>query len=353
MGIYRSISLVYATSDELAHRLVLTLRDPVARGRVVSAVAAGPVELADLHLDAAFTADTRSADEKVTAAKGLPTGTTVLQVRLADPGMRPVLRGGTVPLVAATPTDDTATNLVGYDPTGRAASIDAGRVPDRPLLLVEVDTEKAVPLGIDIVQQRLAARGVRRTATAAPADATGGYWATKVDAVRLSDDEEPWFKGAAEIYSIVGGTAPDGTAKVDIVQMPYLDDDGVTYYPNQLLVGFNDYKYNLADVVMMEDDGDTNYRQLAQAIASALLTVLDIGVYAPLVSAILAAIPTSWYTDDPEASRDRRAARRAGRTDRHADRAGRATTARRERRQVACHDLTVRTTRPPRILVWY
>jgi hypothetical protein len=121
-----------------------------------------------------------------------------------------------------------------------------------------------------------------------------------VNAVRLADDEEPWIKGAAEIYSIVGGFGLDGKARIDIVQMPYLDDDGTTYHPNQLLVHFSAYKYDLADVVMMEDDGDTNYQQLAQAIATVLLTVLDAGVYLPLVDPILSAIPTSWWTDDPD-----------------------------------------------------
>jgi len=31
-----------------------------------------------------------------------------------------------------------------------------------------------------------------------------------------------------------------GSSKVDIVQMPYLNNDGTTYYPNQLLVHFSD-----------------------------------------------------------------------------------------------------------------
>jgi hypothetical protein len=50
----------------------------------------------------------------------------------------------------------------------------------------------------------------------------------------------------------------------------------------------------------MEDDGDTNYLALAQAIATALLYIVDGGVYTPLVNAILAALPGSWWTDDPD-----------------------------------------------------
>ena len=82
--------------------------------------------------------------------------------------------------------------------------------------------------------------------------------------------------------------------------MPYPDDDHTTYYPNQILVNWSNYKYNEADVVMMEDDGDTNYATLAKALADALLTITDQGTYIPLVDAILAALPTSWYTNDAD-----------------------------------------------------
>jgi hypothetical protein len=165
--------------------------------------------------------------------------------------------------------------------------------------VVEVDTARALPLGLRVVEQTLAARHIGSAASGATLTATG-YWATKVNAVRLSDDEEPWIKGDAEIYTVVSGFGLDGHPKVDIVQMPYLNNDGTTYYPNQLLVHFSAYEYNLADAVMIEDDGDTNYLQLAQAIAAALLTIVDAGTYIPLVSAILNAIPSSWWTDDPD-----------------------------------------------------
>ena len=285
---------VYSTTDRLARQLAGQLHSHANRERVLSAAASGAFDLTAVALGPTFARSARLADDAVNAAKGLPAGVPLLQARLADPSMLTALRRGVTPLVAATPTDDQATSLIGYDPAGHVVRVDATRRPDRPVLLVEVDTAKALPLGVKVLRQRLAGR------SALAAQATTGYWATKVDAVRLTDDEEPWFKGAAEIYSVVGGFGLDGAAKADIVQMPYLDDDGTTYYPNQLLVHFNAYKYNLADVVMMEDDGDTNYLQLAQAIAAALLTIADAGTYVPLVSAILAAMPSSWWTDDPD-----------------------------------------------------
>ena len=38
----------------------------------------------------------------------------------------------------------------------------------------------------------------------------------------------------------------------------------------------------------------------AKALADALLTITDQGAYVPLVDAILAAIPSSWYTNDAD-----------------------------------------------------
>lgn len=225
-------------------------------------------------------------------------------MRLAQPHLRAALARGEAPLVAATPTDDSVASVVAYDRSGGTVVLDPARVPQRPVLVVEVDGERALSAGLALMREQLGARGIgpassTRTASAG-LTASGGYWATKVDAVRLSDDQEPWIKGAAEIYTVVAGFGLDGKAKVDLVQMPYLDNDGTTYYPNQLLVHFSAYKYNLADVVMMEDDGDTNYSALVKAIANALLVIVDGGAYTPLVNAVLDAIPTSWYTDDPD-----------------------------------------------------
>ncbi|HET8682282.1 MAG TPA: DUF3103 family protein [Micromonosporaceae bacterium] len=290
---------VSATTDGLARQLAGTFTDRAVQRRVAAAVADAPADLATIEAGPAFAASLRSANQAVLAAKGLPaTAGSMLQLRLGHPDMRAALARGEAPLVAAAPTDDTVTSVVAYTPKGRPVRIDGTRIPRVPVLVVEVNTAKALPLGLQVMRDMLARRGL------AGADGdfstNGGYWATKVNAIRLSNDCEPWIKGAAEIFDIVGGFGFDSHVRVDIVQMPYLDHDNTTYYPNQLIVHYFRYKYNLADVVMMEDDGDTNYQALATAIINALLTIIDGGMYIPLVNAILNAIPTSWWTDDPD-----------------------------------------------------
>jgi len=294
-----------APAGNAAPDSVFTITDRLARQvagadarALFSAAAAGPVNLSRAT-DPALRKEVEQANHAVLAAKGLPAGdTALLRLRLAHPDMRPAADRGAAPLVAAAPTDDVRSAVTAYDTRGGRVILDAVQVPKRPVFVVEVDTEAALPIGLSVIRTAMDANGINGSAPRF--GPTAGYWATMVRSVRLNDDEEPWIKGAAEIFGITAGFGLDGLAKVDTVTMPYLDYDGTTYFPNQLIVHFSAYKYNLADFVMMEDDGDTNYRSLAIALTNALLTIVDAGTYIPLVNAILEAMPDSWWTDDPD-----------------------------------------------------
>ncbi|MEU8541578.1 DUF3103 family protein [Streptomyces sp. NPDC048717] len=257
-----------------------------------------------------------AADRDIAEAKGLNAAKTgsLLQLRLGAESMRSALTAGEEPWVAAAVSDDDATTITAYDSEGVAHVLDARTEPSHPVYVVDVDGDKALASGLDVMRQELTNAGVESAApqtvsAAAPAAtapktaaaaATAGFWTTKITAVHLKDDKEPWFKGNAEIYTLVSGFGQDGKVRVDPVDLPYLDKDGVVYRPNQILVNWSYYKYNLADAVMMEEDGSTNYRDLAKAIAAVLLTIVDHGAYIPLVNAILDAIPNDWWTDDPD-----------------------------------------------------
>lgn len=297
---------VEAATDRLARQLARRLADPAVADWVTSAVVTGPVDLQTVDLGPEFARATRAANQSVAMAKGLPAAESLLQLRLAHPDMRAALERGQTPLVLGAVADDTAATVTAYDHRGAPVTLDATRLPDRPVLIVEVDVAEAMSIGLDLLRDELSAAGL----SAAPAtgqdgfraEAASGYYATRVDAVRLNNDHEPWHKGGAEIFSIVGGFGLDGKPTVDIVDMPYLDHDGTTYYPYQVLIHWRSdkYKYNIADIVMMEDDGGTNYRSLATALINALAVIVDMGTYVPLVNAIIDAIPTEWWSDDPD-----------------------------------------------------
>ncbi|MFJ9947425.1 DUF3103 family protein [Kitasatospora sp. NPDC091207] len=317
---------VSAIEDEVARALATSLTDSALRDRLRSATtgaATGPVGLAPLAAAAqgpaarGLAAAIARADRAIAAAKGLGADLgPLLRVQLADPSMRAALDAGAAPLVATAVADDHARTVRAYDTAGRAHALDAGAVPGQPVYLVDIDTARTLAAGLAVLQREFGARGLDAAAPNGPApaaeapgaavqgagaaQAAGGWWATKISGIEVADDEEPWFKGAAEMFSLVTGFGQDGKVRVDSVAMPYLQYDGTVYYPNQILVNWSNYKYNLADVVLMEDDGDTNYLALAQAVAAVLLTIADQGAYIPLVNAVLAALPDSWWVDDPD-----------------------------------------------------
>lgn len=300
-------SPVRSVEEGVARSLASALPDPKWRSRVRSAaLGGGDVDLQALTASATDAAGTRlrpgiaQADRRILDLKGLPAETgSLLRLRLGAPSMRRQLSTTVTPWVAVAAADDHARTITAFDSRGRRHAVDTRRIPDRPLYIVDIDVSRAHRAGLEILDKALARKGLGGRVQ--PKDtATDGWWATKITAVEVSDDQEPWFKGAAEMFSLVTGFGLDGQARVDSVDMPYLDYDNTVYRPNQILVNWSNYKYNLADVVMMEDDDGTNYRALAEALTTALLTVTDQGTYIPLVNALLAAIPDSWFTDDPD-----------------------------------------------------
>ncbi|MET8446798.1 DUF3103 family protein [Streptomyces sp. NPDC005209] len=304
-------SPVFGVEEGIARTVASSLLSQQWREQVREAVLkSGEVDLHALTGKAADTAGTglksavAGADRRILSLKGLPARTgSMLRIRLGAQSMRPHLTAASAPWVAVAATDDHAKTLTAYDSQGRRHTIDTSKVPDRPLYIVDIDVAKAHRAGLAVLHEELVAKGLSKPQTRSGAlntTATAGWWATKVDAIEVRDDEEPWFKGAAEMFSLVTGFGLDGKARVDSVDMPYLDYDNTVYYPNQILVNWSNYKYNLADVVMMEDDDGTNYKALAQAITTALLTITDQGTYIPLVNAVLSAMPDSWFTDDPD-----------------------------------------------------
>jgi hypothetical protein len=301
-------STVTAIEAATARALAASLADPAWRARVrAAALGNRQVDLGTLTARApgALGSTVTAADQRIAAVKGLSAQVgSLLVLRLGADSMRQALTPTAQPLVAvADRPDDSATTVTAYDSSGRTHILSARQTPAQPVYVIDINVSKAVASGLAQVDKQLAARGLDTAATPAPAkatSATAGFWATKLNTVYLNDDEEPWALGDAEIFSIVSGFGLDGKVRVDTVNMPYLDNDHTTYYPNQIIVNWSYYKYDLADLVMMEDDGDTNYASLAKALADALLTIADQGAYIPLVDAILAAIPNSWWTNDPD-----------------------------------------------------
>lgn len=283
-------TLAASPGQEVALEAVIERFDPGARTRASAALA--------------------SNDQRLRQAKGLPEqGEGLLQLRayvpegqsLADPAPRQLW-------VASLPRGDDRhwTTLTAYDAQGRAHVLDAKHAPSFPVLIVDVDTRRSVREGMALVNAGLRARGLQspeRIQLSADG-ARASLDITRLDRIRLADDQEPWALGAAEVFAVVSGLQI-GKAEPEMatVDMPYLDYDKTDYTPQQALILWGNYRFNAANVQLFEDDGDTNYQDLLVALSNGVKAALgafapEYAVIADIAGAILKAMPTSWFSND-------------------------------------------------------
>jgi hypothetical protein len=226
-------------------------------------------------------------DRDIRVSKGIAAYTAdVLQVRLAHASMLKAWQQGQEPLYAYEPDGDDKlwTTIEAFDRFGGVHYLDPQRMPSRPVFVVDLDSRKDLGAGIRMMNDRLKralpqlktgpfvtsqrfASEKGETQRFAPQIATSIDVAL-LEKIRLNDDEEPWISGAAEVYAVVTGVDPSrDQPALDIVDMPYLDHDGSTYTPNQILVYWPRYRWAAVDVLLYEHDDNTNYQQAVGQLA--------------------------------------------------------------------------------------
>lgn len=187
---------------------------------------------------------------------------------------------------------------------GRWITLDAHKAPAARVLVVRINGALSFERQIDLANAKLREAGLQ-VPVAAP-KAGSGHWTTRLESIRLNDDEEPWVSGSAEVYAITAGILPGNQAQVTIVDMPYLDHDGTTYYPRQVLLDWNQYSYGAANVLLYEHDDNTNYQtlvgQLIQAIGQggSLAGYPAVQAIAEIAARIVAAMPSGWFSNDDD-----------------------------------------------------
>ncbi|WP_182903110.1 DUF3103 family protein [Microbispora sp. H10830] len=292
----------------LAEQVARRLDEPRFRDALIHELAGdGEADLAALLASAPGTGElaeyARRANTEVLRLKGIQAQESLLQIRI-DPAMAGRISAGS--LVTATPSADEkkVRTLVAYDSKGRAWQLDAFKAPERPVLVVGLDERKDAELAQRAIRQALTAAGIggtdRSAEEAQQSAAAGTRPVSTIFRITNVNDHEPWYKGGPEIYAWVAGAGTDGKARVDQLEMPYIQEEGKSYAPGQVLIEWSNFSWSSLDVVWMEHDDNADLSGLVRAVVDGALVVSGNGQYVQVADKIVSALPTGWVTDDDD-----------------------------------------------------
>lgn len=255
-------------------------------------------------------------EAKVIAKKGFDVDTqSLVELRLADQSMLSLVQQGVKPLFAYEPEGDEShwQYIEAFDADGNTHLLDVFEMPARPILVLDINAKADLKQGLKLMRDIFSAAGKGKLAVPTEtrtSSASAVLETTVLKQIRVNDDQEPWISGKAEMYGVVNGVDADRVEpELDVVDMPYLDYDDTNYYPNQIVIYWARYRWAAADMIIMEADGNTNYKDLALTlldIASTILatipdpTVQGYAIIPQLTSQLIKAMPDDWFTNDDD-----------------------------------------------------
>ncbi|MCC5515536.1 DUF3103 domain-containing protein [Vibrio splendidus] len=249
----------------------------------------------------AFSSRMQKADLGYRKMKGINDfSDSVLEVRMADEAMIEAWKNGESPLFAFEPSGDDSNwqYIEAYDVYGQVHELDVYQTPDVPVFVIDSNGAEELKAGLMAMQSEMQKLG---TTTQINSDSKTDTSTSKIQKqtflgkatrsmtmsepeelnttqlskIRLAIDREPWISGKAEIYAIVTGVnASRIEPQIDLVEMPYLDYDKQTYYPNQTVIFWPRYRWGAADMILMEHDDGTDYKALAKLLVQAAEEIL-------------------------------------------------------------------------------
>ncbi|WP_210454701.1 DUF3103 domain-containing protein [Vibrio crassostreae] len=254
----------------------------------------------------AFSSKMQKADLSYRKMKGINDfSDSVLEIRMADEAMIEAWKSGESPLFAYEPSGDDSNwqYIEAYDVYGQVHELDVYQMPDVPVFVIDSNGSEELKAGLMAMQaemnklgtatqinsdsnttsnseasknskvqkQTFMSKAQRSTAMSEPEPLN----TTQLTKIRLAVDQEPWISGKAEIYAIVTGVDSSRLEpQIDLVEMPYLDYDKQTYYPNQTVIFWPRYRWGAADMILMEHDDGTDYKALAKLLVEAAEEIL-------------------------------------------------------------------------------
>ncbi|WP_425657577.1 DUF3103 family protein [Tenacibaculum ascidiaceicola] len=211
--------------------------------------------------------------------------------------------------------EKTWTKVEAYTMNKELVYLDPKEAPGQTVIVIETDGFETLKKEVAYMNKYLQESGVQNNRFLNSSfdlntqSARGtGLETTKLDKIRLNDDEEPWISGAAEVYAVTSGIKDDNNnPEIKVIPMYYLDHDDTNYYPNQVMLFWDDYQYQAANIQLFEKDDNTNYKDLVSAIVNGVFQIIGtvstqpwVSVLGQVAGAIIQAIPDSWYANNDD-----------------------------------------------------
>ena len=249
----------------------------------------------------AFSSKMQKADLSYRKMKGVNDfSDSLLEIRMADEAMIEAWKNGESPLFAFEPSGDDSNwqYIEAYDVYGQVHELDVYQTPDVPVFVIDSNGAEELKAGLMAMQSEMQKLGTTTQINSdSKTDASTSKTqkqtflgkatrsmtmsepeelnTTQLSKIRLAIDREPWISGKAEIYAIVTGVDSSRIEpQIDLVEMPYLDYDKQTYYPNQTVIFWPRYRWGAADMILMEHDDGTDYKALAKLLVQAAEEIL-------------------------------------------------------------------------------
>ncbi|MFM2608209.1 DUF3103 domain-containing protein [Vibrio chagasii] len=285
----------------------------------------------------AFSSKMHKADLSYRKMKGIDDfSDSVLEIRMADEAMVEAWKNGESPLFAYEPSGDDSNwqYIEAYDVYGQVHELDVYQMPNVPVFVIDSNGAEELKAGLMTMQAEMQKQGTDTQLNSGSNSASSKHEepqkqtlfnsdarslaesepkelnTTQLTKIRLAIDREPWISGKAEIYAIVTGVDSSRIApQIDLIEMPYLDYDKQTYYPSQSIIFWPRYRWGAADMILMEHDDGTNYKDLAKLLVQAAEEILKMipdpevqgyAIISQITSKIIELIPNNVLVNDDD-----------------------------------------------------
>jgi len=308
--------------EEIALNVLDIMQNPEARNALIGKLSNSktPVLLQTILEDGTISSANDDATAKLNAiveSSGQSMRSEVVEVPelwMYNPGMS---KDENNVLVSFVPEGDENSwqEIVAYSMDGAKVVLDPKQKPEVPVIVVEDHGYEALKVEAELINERLRAKGLQSSdiGQANLRAEAKDLETTKLNKITLSDDHEPWILGDAEIYVITSGLRVGDVKdkkyepEIRVIPLYYLKEENIAYYPNQVLLLWDEYDFQAANIQIFEKDGNYSWEKLAEAIVDGVFALVDfftgipwVSVLGDLASAILKALPDDWYINQDD-----------------------------------------------------